>query len=244
MSKIFFQNTDFLDNLDLSNITERNLPGMSADDPINLDEMDIEAIEEEMGPDPNIVIKEEKDTVEMVRGPSPVAKADPWVPPPTAASTSPKSPQYRLMSPDTTTKFYQANATLRQAARKLEVPESHLKELIKNEVLNTDHFTELEEYNIPIHPVKPERNLSDPITFMVMKSCDFCNTINPLEAQKQHIQVRCKSCKTIIPFDVIDIIHENDDSQVKEALQEFVTELIPKRKPRRQRKSKGTLEHT
>ena len=150
------------------------------------------------------------------------------------------------MSPDTTTKVYQANATLRQTARKLEVPERHLKEMIQKEVLNHDHYTELEEYSVPIHPVKPERNLSDPITFMVMKSCDFCNAINPLEAQKQHIQTRCKSCKTITPFDVIDIIYENDDSQVKEALQEFITELIPKpsKKPHRQRKSKGTLEHT
>ena len=96
MLKIFFQNTDFLDNLDLSNISEQHLPGMSTDDPINLDEMDVEQIEEEMGPDPNIVIKEEKDTVETVRGPSPTPKADPWVPPPAqgTSAVSPKSPQY------------------------------------------------------------------------------------------------------------------------------------------------------
>ena len=247
-------NTDFLDNLDLLNITVANLPGLSADEPIILDEMEVD---DDIGPDPNIVIKVEKDDeVETIRGPSPEPKVDPmWNPPPAPSPApeppkSPKSPEYQPMSPDTTTKFYENNATLHQAARKLEVSEDSLKELIQREVLNYDNFTEIEEYNVPLHAVRPERNILDPVIFMTMKSCDFCHAVNPIESHRQHIQTRCKSCKMIIPFDVLDIIHEHNELQVKEALQGFITEQVPKprrapRKPRRQRKTvqgKGTLE--
>ena len=131
---------------------------------------------------------------------------------------------------------------LRRAAEAVNLTKEEYRQLIRDEVLNQDQFSELQEVTMKLEcePRDVDHLLS--ISFVHMKSCDFCNTVNEVPADKAHEPILCRECRVIIPHELINIIHDSENSndlQVNAALMEQASMLHVASEPPKPRKRRG-----